>query len=78
VRPAGALAAPDKAKQQAMRARDRLWTLFARTWETHVWRAGAWLFGREVEHRIPLLGTSRRARKHPLHVTASTSPSASH
>jgi hypothetical protein len=37
----------------ALEARDRLWTLFERRWEENVWRAGAWLFGRGVDDKVP-------------------------
>lgn len=46
----------------ATNARDRLWTLFERTWEDQVWRAGAWLFGRKVDSQVPPL-QSRVLRK---------------
>jgi hypothetical protein len=46
----------------AARERDRLWTLYYRTWERNVWRAGALVFGRdEVDDHIPSL-RSRAAR----------------
>jgi hypothetical protein len=35
--------------------RDRLWTLYESTWEDHVWRAGAWVFKREVDASVPSL-----------------------
>jgi hypothetical protein len=39
----------------AVDARDRLHTLFERTWEEQVWRSGAWLFGRAVDESVPPL-----------------------
>ena len=45
-------------------ARDRLWTLFETTWEDHVWRAGAWLFKRQVDEYVRPL-QSRVVGKRP-------------
>jgi len=53
--PSSAKRPTDKELVAASDARDRLWTLFERTWEDHVWRAGAWLFGRDVDQFVPLL-----------------------
>ncbi len=47
----------------AVDARNRLWTLFERTWEEHVWRAGACLFLRDVERHVPLLMSAPHARR---------------
>ncbi len=66
LRPDAAKKAPNKELVSAADARDRLWTLFEQTWEQHVWRAGAWLYGRDVELHVPLLGTrvhGKRAAK---------------
>ena len=35
--------------------RDRFWTLFETTWEDQVWRAGAWVFKRDVDEYVPPL-----------------------
>jgi hypothetical protein len=43
-------------------ARDRLWTLFTRTWEDEVWRSGAWIWRREVDDHVPALASRRVAR----------------
>ncbi|MBI5479012.1 MAG: hypothetical protein HY906_09160 [Deltaproteobacteria bacterium] len=48
----------------ATESRDRLWTLFERTWEDQVWRAGAWLFRRAVDQHVPPL-QSRVGHKRP-------------
>lgn len=45
--------------------RDRLWTLLDLTWTEHVWRPGAWLFGREMGEHIPLLSSRTHERKAP-------------
>lgn len=58
----------------AIDVRDRLWTLFDRTWERNVWCAGAWLFGRDVENHIPLLGTRVRSAKKPVAVAPAPAP----
>ena len=39
----------------AIDIRDRMWTLYEQAWEQHVWRAGAWLFGRDVDDHVPVL-----------------------
>jgi hypothetical protein len=59
--------APAKTKQQEETAevRDRLYTLFVQTWEQNVWRAGAWVFGRDVDDHIPALGSRRHAKSEP-------------
>ena len=62
-------------QQDAMVTRDRMWTLFEQTWERNVWRAGAWLFGREVGEHIPLLGTRVRASRKPVAPAPSPTPS---
>ncbi len=53
----------------ASEARDRLWTLFERSWENNVWRAGAWIHGRAVDDHVPSLQSravsSKRAPKPP-------------
>ena len=53
----------DTEQREAAAARDRIWTLVERTWERNVWRAGACIFGRDVEKHIPLLGSGTRTRK---------------
>ena len=68
LKPATARGAPSSRElKQVREARDRLWTLFARRWEDDVWRAGAWLFGREVAAHVPSLlsraGRTRRSSK---------------
>lgn len=51
-------------QRAASDARDRMWTLFEQTWERHVWRAGAWLFGRAaMADYVPVLGARVHARK---------------
>ena len=65
--PKGARRGPVAEVAAATLIRDRLWTLFDQTWEREVWRAGAWLFGREVENRVPLLA-SRVVAKRPAKV----------
>lgn len=56
LRPKGARKGPAaKELAAAVDARDRLWTLFERTWEDHVWRAGAWLWKRGHEAHVPPL-----------------------
>lgn len=69
LQPRGARGKPaSQALKAAVDARDRLWTLFEQTWEDNVWRAGAWLFGRDVNAHVPsLLARSghRRAKPKP-------------
>jgi len=63
---------------QATEARDRLWTLFSTRWEDHVWRAGAWIFGRDVDAHVPPLQgriAGRRAAKVATPPAASGAPS---
>lgn len=43
-------------------ARDRLWTLFERSWENDAWHAGAWIHGRAVDDHVSPL-QSRAVRK---------------
>jgi len=65
-------ARPDDERARATEARDRLWTLFATRWEDLVWRAGAWLFGRDVDAHVPPLHArvaAKRAAKAPAPVT---------
>lgn len=62
LRPKGARRKVDDNLSAATDARDQLWTLFHRTWEDQVWRAGAWLFGRAVDRHVPPLH-SRVVRK---------------
>lgn len=65
LRPQSAKRPVDPALVAATDVRDRLWTLFDRAWHDNVWRAGAWLFGREVERYVPPLHSRvqhRRAR----------------
>ena len=59
--------APAKTKQlqEDAEARDRLWTLFVQTWEQNVWRAGAWVWGRDVDDHIPALGSRRPTKSEP-------------
>jgi hypothetical protein len=55
LRPSSAKKPLDKDLVAATDVRDRLWTLFERTWQDNVWRAGAWLYGRDVEQYVPPL-----------------------
>ncbi len=55
LRPKGGRRKVDEGLFLATDARNRLWTLFERTWEDQVWRAGAWLFGRAVDRHVPPL-----------------------
>lgn len=51
------------ALRQARDSRDRLWTLLEQRWEQDVWRAGAWLYGRDgVDKHVPPL-LSRAAHR---------------
>ena len=45
--------------QQQLDDRDRLWTLLVQRHDL-LWRAGAWLLGRDVTHRVPGLQGRRR------------------
>ncbi|HEY4159461.1 MAG TPA: hypothetical protein VGM29_15235 [Polyangiaceae bacterium] len=63
LRPANAKREHEPALVAAADARDRLWTLFEQTWEQHVWRAGAYLFARNVETHVPLLQTGTRSKR---------------
>ncbi len=54
-------------------ARDRLWTLFETQWEEHVWRSGAYLFGRKVDAHVPPL-QSRVAGKRPAKMARAPQP----
>nr|HEX4319231.1 hypothetical protein [Kofleriaceae bacterium] len=63
VKPQRARAPRDHDELVTIDARDRLWTLFEQTWERHVWRAAAWVFGRDVDQRLPKLGAGRHVRK---------------
>ena len=76
LRPVGAkrkAVSPDLAA--AVDVRDRLWTLFERTWEDEVWRGGAWLFKRDVDEKVPPLQSrvgKKRATKAPAANPAGT------
>ncbi|MCU0693763.1 MAG: hypothetical protein MUF54_20435 [Polyangiaceae bacterium] len=50
------------ALQASVDARDSLWTLLTRRHE-QLWRVGAWLFGHEVDNRVPALQSRRVSRK---------------
>jgi len=63
LRPATAKRETAPARVAAANARDRLWTLFEQIWEQHVWCAGAFLFGRDVEMYVPLLQTAVRRKR---------------
>jgi hypothetical protein len=63
IRPRGARRVPPPALQQARQVRDRFWTLFVQTWEDEVWRAGAWLFRRDVDRHVPSLVTRAHRRR---------------
>ena len=52
--------APDV--QEALEMRDRLWTLLNERY-VDLWRVGAYLFGPEVDDRLPSLQSRRQARK---------------
>lgn len=43
--------------------RDRMWTLLVRAYNQHLWRAGAWLFGQDVEQHVPALLSRQTMRK---------------
>ena len=57
-----AVAADDapSAAELALATRDRLWTLLRQRYEA-LWRVGAYLFGRNVDERVPPLG--KKAKK---------------
>jgi hypothetical protein len=56
LKPRGARGKPtSQALKTAVDARNRLWTLFEQSWEQNAWRAGAWLFGRDVDAHVPPL-----------------------
>lgn len=64
LKPARARSKPSRELSQARDERDRLWTLFVQRWEMDVWRAGAWLFARQVDRHVPpLQRASRRSAK---------------
>nr|HEX4313817.1 hypothetical protein [Kofleriaceae bacterium] len=65
--------APAKRKPTAadIDARDRLWTLLETTWQQRVWRAGAWVFGHDVDDHIPALGSRRVSKSKPAKPTSS-------
>lgn len=59
--------APKKARATeitaATKVRNQLWTLLARAWEHDLWRAGAWVFGRDVDEVVPPLGARAKVAK---------------
>jgi hypothetical protein len=59
-RPGNGGATPDV--REAVEMRDRLWTLLNERY-IDLWRAGAYLFGPEVDDRLPSLQSRRAARK---------------
>ena len=66
------------AVKQAAEARDRLWTLLVQRHD-NLWRAGAYLFGREVDTLVPALQSrvvARKRAKAPAGPTAPTAPAA--
>ena len=69
--------APARTKQvqEDVDARDRLWTLLYQTWEQHVWRAGAWVFGRDVDDHVPPLGSRRVSKSEPTAPAPTPAPS---
>ena len=67
LKPKSAKKATAKDLTAAAEARDRLWTLFEKTWEQTIWRAGAWVFGRAVDQHVPAL-QSRVVGKRPAKV----------
>lgn len=64
LRPANA---PKKSHETEITAatliRNQLWTLLTRAWERDLWRAGAWVFGMDVDEKVPKLGARRRVEK---------------
>jgi hypothetical protein len=54
---------PSAALLAAIDQRDRLWTLLVRHHEDHLWRAGAWLFGSDVDDHVPPLLSRRVSHK---------------
>ena len=74
LKPESARRPPDKELHALVDTRDRVWTLYERTWERNVWRAGAWLFGRDVQKHVPLLGNRVRGRKHAVVAVPSPAP----
>lgn len=74
LRPGRAKKPVDKDLIAATDARDRLWTLFERTWQDNVWRAGAWLFGRDVEQYVPPLHSRVGGRRAAAHGTVPPAP----
>ena len=74
LRPKGAVKVTPAALKQSLDLRDRLGTLLTRRHEA-LWKAGAYLFGRqEVDARVPLLGSRARAAKKPPKVVAPVDP----
>jgi hypothetical protein len=72
LKPASA-ARKDKNKDAAEMAdkRDRLWTLYETTWEEQVWRAGAWVFKRDVDAQVPALHSRVVGKRAPKPAAAS-------
>jgi hypothetical protein len=67
---------PAREQMENTVARDRLWTLFERTWEDHVWRSGAWLFGRAVDQHVPPLQSRVATRRSKPATPAAPVPAA--
>jgi hypothetical protein len=42
-----------------------MWTLLERSWEANVWRAGAYLFGRDVDQHVPPLHSRMSTKRKP-------------
>jgi len=64
LRPSGASSSKQGSSElaAAMDARDRLWTLLTKRHE-QVWKVGAWLFGYDVEAKVPYLQSRKLKRK---------------
>jgi hypothetical protein len=78
IRNSGVKKTADKDMLAAIDNRDRIWTMFETSWHDNVWRAGAWLFGTEVETHVPMLQSrllgKRTARGTTPPVAAVTAP----
>jgi hypothetical protein len=63
LRNAGVKKTADADMLAAIDNRDRIWTIFETSWRDNIWRAGAWLFGPEVEAYVPLLQSRTLGRR---------------
>ncbi|MFW5741538.1 MAG: hypothetical protein ACOC1F_14385 [Myxococcota bacterium] len=75
LQPGGAASTPltNEKLEAAVDARDRLWTLLTKRYEL-LWKVGAWLFGYEVDDKLPRLQSRKLKREEAKAEEPTTDP----